>query len=193
MIKTFDDHDILRFIYEEMTPAESDTFVAAMCEDESLMTKYEELLDAKILAESIPMYEPSEVSCAKVMEFVHNFPAMEQDENSLDTLNIPTAQPISAPNIQPLRGRIKIFSASISYATLAACITLTLIFGTTIALFTYSPTQNVYATQPENVTRTISPTPAQNASQIQWNDKNNDAKIQAMQKQLDTLKKRRDW
>lgn len=192
MTKTFDENDILRFIYEEMSPAESDAFVAAMCEDESLMAKYEELLEGKMVAEQLPLYEPSEATYDKIMEFVHTGSTDIELTEDLD-ISANTPEPAQTTIIKPLHGRVKIFSLQVSYATLAACITLTLIFGTTIALFRYTPLQNVYSSQPEGVTRTISPMPQQDAATLQWNDATNDAKIKQLKQKVDTLKKKKDW
>jgi len=70
MERKFEESDIIKFIYDEMTASEHEQFVEALCTDEALWEKYETLLTTKEAIEHVE-YEPSTYSCEKVMEYVH--------------------------------------------------------------------------------------------------------------------------
>ncbi|MEZ4776289.1 MAG: hypothetical protein R3D00_24150 [Bacteroidia bacterium] len=67
--KKFTDEDIIRFIYDEMVPHESEAFLVELCSDELLWERYEFLQETAGMAASV-VYEPSEQSVQKVMDYV---------------------------------------------------------------------------------------------------------------------------
>ena len=69
MGEKFDKDDVLRFLYNEMEPAEQDKFLLALTSDDELWQTYEELKNIK---EGLKTSEfaPSGVSCAAVMNYV---------------------------------------------------------------------------------------------------------------------------
>ena len=69
MKRMFTDEDIIRFIYEEMNPKESDAFLTELCTDESLWERYERLqhMNEQVVN---AVLEPSPESVERVMTFV---------------------------------------------------------------------------------------------------------------------------
>ncbi len=68
MKKKFTENDILRFMYGEMSPAEHDSFLDALYEDEGLFAKFEELKSAQSDLHPITL-TPSEASVTRVMSY----------------------------------------------------------------------------------------------------------------------------
>jgi hypothetical protein len=77
MKRQFKDEDIIRFIYEEMNPKESDVFLTELCSDESLWERYEQFqtLNEKVANAVI---EPSDEACEKVMAFVKETASLQK-------------------------------------------------------------------------------------------------------------------
>ncbi|MEM7367567.1 MAG: hypothetical protein AAF587_03130 [Bacteroidota bacterium] len=71
MKRQFKDEDIIRFLFDEMSQAEGEQFLSAICADETLWDRYEYFQD---MVEQIPSmsYEPSALSCQKVLEYVRD-------------------------------------------------------------------------------------------------------------------------
>lgn len=73
MKKKFDDNDVLKFLYGELSPADHDDFVEALCCDDALFETYEELKSAHDdLGEvgEIGLLEPSEDTMDAIMDYV---------------------------------------------------------------------------------------------------------------------------
>lgn len=68
MKKKFSENDILRFMYGEMAPAEHDAFLDALCEDEALIERFEELKAAQAGLQPVEL-APSEQSVSRVMQY----------------------------------------------------------------------------------------------------------------------------
>ncbi|MDX1906157.1 MAG: hypothetical protein SF053_03925 [Bacteroidia bacterium] len=71
MKKQFTDEAIVRYLYDEMEPAEHDAFVEALCTDEQLWQRYE-LLQETVAALGQVQYEPSEVSLQAIRTYVRH-------------------------------------------------------------------------------------------------------------------------
>ena len=69
MRRKFTDEEIIRFIYEEMNPKESDAFLTELCSDESLWERYENIQSMNEEIQSAVL-EPSNESVNRVMAFV---------------------------------------------------------------------------------------------------------------------------
>lgn len=67
MKEPFTDDDIIRFLYEEMNPSESEAFLQALCTDEALWERYEALQQTSEQLSGLS-YEPSEESLARIRE-----------------------------------------------------------------------------------------------------------------------------
>lgn len=65
MKKRFTDDDIIRFLYDEMNPAECEAFLASLYTDESLWERYEALQETVGSLTGL-QYEPSEQSLDKI-------------------------------------------------------------------------------------------------------------------------------
>lgn len=65
----FSDDHIIRFLYDELSPAESEAFLAALYTDEDLWKRYEELQETAEMAAGL-QYEPSEQSIQAIEAFV---------------------------------------------------------------------------------------------------------------------------
>lgn len=78
MSKKFTDDDIIRFIYDEMDPHESEAFLAELCTDESLWERFESLQEITAKTKDLEL-QPSEASVANVMAYVRDTaPYIEQ-------------------------------------------------------------------------------------------------------------------
>jgi hypothetical protein len=65
----FNDNDILRFIYDEMSSTESEAFLDALTHDENLWNRYEQFQDTGDRLQEISL-EPSEASLQRIMAVV---------------------------------------------------------------------------------------------------------------------------
>lgn len=65
----YGDNEILRFIYDEMSPKESEAFLDALTQDENLWARYEYFQETSDQVGSF-LLEPSDVSIGKIMEVV---------------------------------------------------------------------------------------------------------------------------
>lgn len=65
MESRFDKNDVLRFLYDEMAPAEQDKFLTALTEDEELWEEYEAMQSATQLVDQAVL-EPSTESIEKI-------------------------------------------------------------------------------------------------------------------------------
>lgn len=70
MRRKYGKNDILKFIYGEMSPAEHDDFLDALCTDDELFEAYEALKSGQ---DQLPRIDlaPSETSVDRVMHFAH--------------------------------------------------------------------------------------------------------------------------
>lgn len=69
MKQHFTDDDIIRFLYDEMGPSESEAFLDVLCDDEALWERYEHFQG--IVAETAGLsYLPSDYSCEQILEYV---------------------------------------------------------------------------------------------------------------------------
>lgn len=71
MNRKFTDDDIIRFIYNEMEPHESEVFLGELCSDESLWERYESLQEIAAKTKAFEL-EPSEAAVANVMAYVRD-------------------------------------------------------------------------------------------------------------------------
>lgn len=71
MKHAYTDNDILRFLYDEMHPTESEAFLDAIVEDEALWERYEYFQGAAEMAASL-RYEPSEAAVRRVITYAHD-------------------------------------------------------------------------------------------------------------------------
>lgn len=71
MKKKFDKNDVLKFLYGELSPADHDDFVEALCCDDELFEAFEELKSAQEDLGEPELLEPSEESLDAIMDFVH--------------------------------------------------------------------------------------------------------------------------
>lgn len=75
MKRRFSDDDLLRFLYNEMTPADSEKLMDALVRDESLWERYESFQQT---AESVSdvRFEPSQKSVDAVLTYVAETPSV---------------------------------------------------------------------------------------------------------------------
>ncbi len=69
MKQNFTDDDIIRFLYDEMGPSESEAFLDMICDDEALWERYEYFQEV-VEKTSRLQYQPAEYSCDQIMAFV---------------------------------------------------------------------------------------------------------------------------
>jgi len=69
MKNAFTDNDIIRFLYDEMGAAESESLLAALVQDEDLWERYEALQEGMGHLEKVAL-EPSEASLEVIRDFV---------------------------------------------------------------------------------------------------------------------------
>ncbi|MCB9230451.1 MAG: hypothetical protein H6581_02205 [Bacteroidia bacterium] len=73
MAKMFNKNDVLRFLYDEMDPAEQELFLDQLCEDEELWATFEELKESKEKLEpEVRLEQPSPLSVQKVLNFARH-------------------------------------------------------------------------------------------------------------------------
>ncbi len=70
MKRKFSDDDLLRFLYNEMHPADSEQLMEALVKDEELLERYESFQQIAEQVGEINL-QPSQQSLDKVMAFVH--------------------------------------------------------------------------------------------------------------------------
>ena len=68
MKRKFDKNDVLRFLYNEMDPAESEDFIVALSTDEDLWELFEECQAARDNLNKVEMEEPSSQSVLKILD-----------------------------------------------------------------------------------------------------------------------------
>lgn len=69
MKQRFTEADILRFIYNEMSPRESSEFLDALCNDEQLWEQFETYQQISDQVSQVA-FHPSDASCQHIMDFV---------------------------------------------------------------------------------------------------------------------------
>ncbi len=79
MKRRFSDDDLLRFLYNEMPPADSERLMDALVRDEALLKRYESFQQ---IAENFSdlRYEPSQKSTEAIMAYVSSTPSIVLDE-----------------------------------------------------------------------------------------------------------------
>ena len=68
MKRKFDKNDVLRFIYNEMEPDETEDFIVALSTDEELWELFEECQAARHNLEKVEMEEPSSQTVLKILD-----------------------------------------------------------------------------------------------------------------------------
>lgn len=69
MKQNFTDDDIIRFLYDEMGPSESEAFLDVLCDDEALWERYEHFQEIVKQTSSLE-YLPSDHSCQQILAYV---------------------------------------------------------------------------------------------------------------------------
>ena len=69
MKRNFTDDDVIRFLYDDMSPSESEAFLDVLCEDEALWERYEYFQEI-VQKTSGLSYLPSEHSCQQILAYV---------------------------------------------------------------------------------------------------------------------------
>ena len=113
MGEQFDKDDVLRFLYDEMEPAEQDDFLLALTSDDELWQTFEEL---KAIKEGLNTSEftPSGYSCTAVMNYVKK-PVKPQPVHNLGVGRN------NILNLQTVVSAIMIVFTSVSIAIVMHC------------------------------------------------------------------------
>ncbi len=69
MKRNFTDDDVIRFLYDDMAPSESEAFLDVLCEDETLWERYEYFQEVVQKTAGLN-YLPSEHSCQQILAYV---------------------------------------------------------------------------------------------------------------------------
>lgn len=179
MKNRFNEDDVIRFIYDDMEPAEKVAFSAALAEDDALRASYDSFADIHQQLATIS-FEPSDASIEKVMDFARHLPPVEAD--------LPDASPGIIPITPALRGRLRILR--MSNTAMAAAIVLLLVFGISLALIN----QSTKITTGGSATGggAISISQQQEEKRLQWEDSAVQKDIDTLRKQLDRVKQHQD-
>ncbi|MEL6629177.1 MAG: hypothetical protein AAFQ83_10025 [Bacteroidota bacterium] len=77
MKKHFNDEDLIRFLYDEMSQEEADHLLSILCTDEKLWQRYEELQDT-ITEVKMSELSPSVEVCDQIMAYVKDSALIEE-------------------------------------------------------------------------------------------------------------------
>lgn len=164
--KRFTDEDIVRFLYDEMSPQQSDAFLNALCSDEELWDRYEHFQNIveKLATAKV---EPSEASISRIKKYVADTAPQSEGAVSKSWKSTRTFL-------------LKKFPATIS---LNAVVVAVAIFFTTAVMmsnFLNNPTGNL---SPE----LAHPDAIQHEVMFQWDDSALDAELESIRTQMQDL------
>ena len=94
MKRNFTDDDIIRFLYDEMSQSDNEAFLDALCTDEQLWERYEYFQEVVEKVSEVS-FEPSELSCEKILAFAHNHPPEPVITPETSDPAIPKTKPVS--------------------------------------------------------------------------------------------------
>ena len=171
MKRQFTDEDIIRFIYEEMKPKESDAFLTALCSDESLWERYEHL---QTINEDVQkaVLEPSVESCERVMAFVRETAPTQKQPTTKAKSSIRTF----------LAGKIPV-AISLNAVVVVAFITF---ISVAILGFTYELTRGAIVKPGGPL---VQQTDVEENPRFEWDDSEIDEKLRFIREGVETIEK----
>ena len=94
MKRNFTDDDIIRFLYDEMSQTDNEAFLDALCTDEQLWERYEYFQEVVEKVSEV-RFEPSELSCKKILAFAHSHHPEPVTSNEASNPAIPKTKQVS--------------------------------------------------------------------------------------------------
>ncbi|MEZ4825016.1 MAG: hypothetical protein R3C61_01800 [Bacteroidia bacterium] len=170
--RKFTDEDIIRFIYDEMKPHESEAFLVELCSDESLWERYEQLQETAGMASSV-VYEPSEQSVQNIMDYVRETAPFIPQPTRADRIREATRTFIT--------GKIPVA------VSLNAVIVVAFIFFVTVAIMgsAYQLTRGGIITPKGTLVQQVE---EENSDIYQWDDSNIQEELKQIQKGVENLR-----
>ncbi|WNJ17721.1 hypothetical protein [Pontibacter sp. G13] len=173
MNSEFTDPDILRFLYDEMKPAECDRFMQELCTNEELWERFETFQE---MAEKIPTFElePSQASTDRIMDFVN------QPRQRLD----PMAQmPDASTSFNSLIGKF------LNQINLNLIVAASLILFITAGMMSSIYQIHIDGSQSAFQQGSGLNYPVESSFHLQWDDSYLDAELERVQQNLEQLGK----
>lgn len=167
MKRRFSDDDLLRFLYNEMPPADSERLLDALVKDEALMERYESFQE---IAESLSevKYEPSKRSTDAIMAYVSSTPSVVMEE--------PDETPGAWQRIKMASGKSVVLGLN-SLVLFGVGIFLLIAVGTTALPWHKQQREAAVATAP-----------AETDINLSWEDDNLEAELSRIQRGVERLR-----
>lgn len=176
-MRKYTDEDIIRFLSEEMSPAESEAFVGALASDEELWERYEQFQDS---LEQLPDAElaPSQQSVERVMAFVAE---TSPQPSGLEELTQVVA-PAPTPAVRTLRAGTWSMQVNLN-----AVIVMSLTLFVSVALFGSIYKLNRGQVQRPNTGPLVESVAPEADPRMMWDDSDLHEQLDEIQHRIDAL------